>query len=53
MINKKESFIKKFLRFIGLIKNVEIPKQTMCEQAQNVCNHNCNSCAWNSREEEK
>lgn len=27
-------------------------KQEMCKQAQSICNHNCESCAWGEVEEE-
>lgn len=45
MIEKENIFIR-FLKFIGLIKEVPVSKNIMCEQAQNICNHNCESCAW-------
>lgn len=26
----------------------EISKERMCKEAQNVCNHECEGCAWNN-----
>lgn len=25
----------------------EIPKEQMCKEAQSICNHECEGCAWN------
>lgn len=46
MREEKESFIILFLKKIGLIKEYEIPKSEMCKNAQSICNHDCNACAW-------
>lgn len=51
-MNEKETIVLKFLRFIGLIHEVPINKSEMCKQAQDVCNHDCDSCAWAERKEE-
>ena len=45
-MNEKENIIIRLLKFIGLVKEIPVSKSEMCEQAQNVCNHECNSCAW-------
>ena len=50
-MNEKGLIVLKFLRFIGLLKEIPISKSEMCKQAQDVCNHNCDSCAWADREE--
>lgn len=46
MTEKKDNFIIRFLKKIGLIKEYEISKSEMCKNAQSVCNHNCDTCAW-------
>ena len=51
-MNEKENIIVRFLKFIGLIEEKLVSKSEMCELAQNVCNHECNSCAWAERKEE-
>lgn len=43
---KKESWIYKLLKWLGLIKTYEINKKEMCENAKSICNKNCESCAW-------
>lgn len=42
----KENFIIRFLKWIGLIKEYEIPKSVMCLQSKATCNRNCEMCAW-------
>ena len=53
MREEKESFIILFLKKIGLIKEYEIPKSEMCKNAQSICNHDCNACAWKEWEMKK
>lgn len=43
---RKETFIYRFLKWLGLIKTYEVSKSEMCKQAQSVCHRNCESCAW-------
>lgn len=43
---KKELWIYKLLKWLGLIKTHEVSKKEMCESAKSVCNRNCESCAW-------
>lgn len=43
---KKENIFIRFLKWIGLIKEYEISKSQMCKKAQNICDHNCDTCAW-------
>ena len=40
-------FLKWFLKRIEILETVPISKEYMCEQAQNICNHECTNCAWN------
>lgn len=51
-MNGKEPIIIKILRWLGLFEKRPISKSEMCKQAQDVCNHNCDSCAWADRKEE-
>lgn len=43
---KKESWIYKLLRWLGLIKTYEVSKKDMCESAKSMCSGHCGSCAW-------
>ena len=45
-MREKESLFIRLLKKIGLIKEVEISKNVMCKNAQSICNHNCDCCAW-------
>lgn len=45
-MKEKESLFIRLLKKIGLIKEVEINKNVMCKNAQSVCDHNCDCCAW-------
>lgn len=45
-MREKESLFIRLLKKIGLIKQVEIDKNIMCKNAQSVCSHNCEYCAW-------
>ena len=51
MSNKETIFIK-ILRWLGLVEKRPISKSEMCKQAQDVCSHDCASCAWAERGEE-
>lgn len=51
-MNEKENIIIRLLKIIGLVKEIPVSKSEMCEQAQNVCNHECNLCAWAERKEQ-
>ena len=50
-MNHKEPIFIKILRWLGLFEERQIGKNEMCKQAQDVCNHNCDSCAWAEKEE--
>ena len=45
-MNDKESIFIKFFRWLGLVEKRPISKSEMCKQAQDICNHNCDSCVW-------
>lgn len=46
-----ESLITRILKMLGIITRIEISKEEMCKQAQDVCNHNCEDCAWSTKGE--
>ena len=50
MDEKKENLFVRFLKKLGFIKEIEIPKSYMCQQAQSVCHHKCDTCAWYEEE---
>lgn len=52
-MTEKENIIIRFLKWLGLIKERPISKSEMCKQAQNVCNHKCDSCAWAKRKDDE
>lgn len=43
---KKESWLCKFLKWIGLIKEYGISKKEMCKNAKSICNKDCQHCVW-------
>lgn len=45
-MREKESLFIRLLKEIGLIEEKEISKKQMCKNAQSVCSHNCECCAW-------
>ena len=50
-MNKKtyiERLIIWILKSLKIIETKEVSKYEMCKRAQEVCNHNCSSCAWNN-----
>ena len=53
----KESWIRRFLRRIGLLKTHELSKEQkaeMCRRAvqSEVCPRDCSRCAWGEREDD-
>ena len=51
-MKQKNKFVKFFewlLKKLRIIETHEISKEEMCKNARNVCNKNCESCAWNTR----
>ena len=47
MNDKNESWLIKFLKHIGIIRTYEVSKSEMCKNAQSICSHDCDNCAWN------
>lgn len=50
-MEEHESLIIHILKRFGIITRIEISKEDMCKQAQDVCNHNCEDCAWSMKGE--
>lgn len=48
-MNDNEPIFMKILRWLGLFEKRPISKSEMCKHAKDVCNHNCDSCAWAER----
>lgn len=46
---KKESWLYRLLKWLGLIKTYAVSKKEMCESAKSVCNRNCENCAWHEQ----
>ncbi len=49
--NKFVKFFKWLLVKVGIIETYEISKEEMCKNARNICNKNCEACAWNTESE--
>lgn len=43
---KRELWFYKILKWFGLIKEYEIDKRTMCDNAKSICNRRCENCVW-------
>jgi hypothetical protein len=50
-MEEHESLIIRILKRLGIITRIEISKEDMCKQAQDVCNYNCEDCAWSMKGE--
>ena len=46
-MSERKSLVYRLLRWLGIIKPIEVNKKEMCEKAKSVCNKNCESCVWN------
>lgn len=45
-MREKENFLIRVLKALHIIKSQQVDKADMCKSAQDVCNHNCETCAW-------
>lgn len=45
-MRKRRSLLYRLLKWLGFIKEYEVSKKEMCEQAKSICNGNCDTCAW-------
>lgn len=50
-MGEHENLWIRILKRLGIITEIEVSKEDMCRQAQNVCNHNCEDCAWSTKGE--
>ena len=47
-MGKHKNLLIWILERLGIITRIDVSKEDMCRQAQNVCNHNCEGCAWHT-----
>lgn len=43
-------FLEWLLEKLGIIETYEISKEEMCKSARDMCDKNCEMCAWNTDE---
>ena len=45
-MTERENIFFRILKRLGIITEFEVSKEDMCKQAQSICNHECEHCAW-------
>ena len=45
-MTEHENIFIRILKRLGIITEFEVSKEDMCKQAQSICNHDCEHCAW-------
>ena len=45
-MTERENIFIRILKRLGILIEFEVDKENMCKQAQSVCNHDCEHCAW-------
>lgn len=45
-MQERENIFIRILKRLGIITEYEVSKEDMCKQAQSICNHDCEHCAW-------
>lgn len=45
-MTERENLLIRILKRLGIIVEVEVSKEDMCKQAQSICRHECEHCAW-------
>lgn len=43
-------FLEWLLEKLGIIETYEISKEEMCKNASDICDKNCEMCAWNTKD---
>ena len=43
---RRENIFIRILERLGIITEFEVSKEDMCKQAQSICHHECEHCAW-------
>ena len=51
-MTERENLLTRILKRLGLIVEYEVSKEDMCKQAQSICNHDCEYCAWRKEQDE-
>ena len=52
LMKERENLLTRILKRLGLIVEYEVSKEDMCKQAQSICNHDCEHCAWQTERSE-
>ena len=50
-MTESENLLIRILKSLGLIVEYEVSKKDMCKQAQSICKHDCEHCAWQTERE--
>lgn len=50
-MTEHENLVMRILKRLGLIVEYEVSKEDVCKQAQSICNHDCDHCAWQTKRE--
>ena len=50
-MTERENLLIRILKRLGLIVEYKVSKEDMCKQAQSICNHDCDHCAWQTERE--
>lgn len=50
-MRERENIFIRILKRLGIITEFEVSKEDMCKQAQSICNHDCEHCAWQTERE--
>lgn len=51
-MTERENIFIRILKRLGIITEFEVSKEDMCKQAQSICNHDCEHCAWQTERSE-
>lgn len=49
-MSERQNILIRILKWLGIIVEKEVSKSDMCKQAQSICNHECDGCAWGDSE---
>lgn len=48
-MSERQNILIRIFKWLGLIVERGVSKSDMCKQAQGICNHECEDCAWNEQ----
>lgn len=52
-MTERENIFIRILKRLGIITEFEVSKEDMCKEAQSICNHDCEHCAWQTERKDK